>query len=68
MSEEEQIKFLQEMDGDLLSVKFRDPVNQRLKTVLDVSGDCVTRIVAADGCSLKISGDGQAGLASIKCN
>jgi len=58
-SEEDQLTFLQENCGDWLSVKFLDPVNQRLKNVLDVVGSCVTRIVAADGCSLKISGDGQ---------
>ena len=59
MSEEEQIKFLQEMDGDWLSVKFQDPANDKLRIALDVGDLCVIRIVAIDGCSLKISGDGQ---------
>ena len=59
MSEEEQIKFLQEMDGDWLSVKFLDPANEKLKRALDVVELCVTRIVAVDGCSMKISGDGR---------
>ena len=49
------------MNGDWLSVKFRDPANQKLKMALDVDvvNPCVTRIVAVDGCSMKISGDGQ---------
>ena len=59
VSEEEQIKFLQEMDGDWLSVKFLDPANEKLKKALDVVELCVTRIVAVDGCSMKISGDGR---------
>ena len=47
------------MNGDWLSVKFRDPANQKLKMALEVVEPCVTRIVAVDGCSMKISGDGQ---------
>ena len=59
VSEEEQIRFLQEMNSDWLSVKFLDPANEKLKKALDVVDLCVTRIVAADGCSMKISGDGR---------
>ena len=44
---------------DWLSVRFKDPANQRLRLTLDVLDVGVTRIVAADSCSLMISGDGQ---------
>lgn len=58
-TEAEQVETLQEMGGDWLSVRVMDPVTEKLKSVLGVSGVGVTRIVAVDSCSLRISGDGQ---------
>jgi len=53
------VRSLQEMGGDWLSVRLMDPVTEKLKSILDVSGAGVTRIVAADSCSLRISADGR---------